>query len=102
MKLLKEKNKLHICSAVNSNSNTCWNSPELASNTWFNLRIRQQENASGTYTYQILIDGVIKRSLTNNNPMTFENVDGIIAHAYDRGYKTPNGRFQNFEFNSSE
>ena len=35
------ENKLHICSAIGTNGNTCWNSGEYTAGKWFNLKIKE-------------------------------------------------------------
>ena len=35
------ENKLHICSAIGTNGNTCWNSKEYTAGKWFNLKIKE-------------------------------------------------------------
>ena len=101
-KPLQATNTLYVCSALNSSSNSCSSTNlDYTPNTWFNLRIRQQQNAAGNYIFEVLIDNDVKRTKTNRNPLTFENVNGIIGHPYDRGFKIAKGRYRNFEFNSN-
>ena len=35
------ENKLHICSAIGTNGNACWNSGEYTAGKWFNLKIKE-------------------------------------------------------------
>ena len=48
--------------------------------TWFNLKIKQ-EVVGSKYVYQIFIDEDQVYSIVNNDPMTFENVNGLLANA---------------------
>ena len=34
-------NKLHVCSAIGTNGNHCWNSQEYTVGKWFNLKIKE-------------------------------------------------------------
>ena len=94
-------NALHICMALNNNGNSCWNSQEMPVDTWFKLQIKQFL-WEGKYTFQILINDELKRSVINNRPMEFEGVNGIIGHTYqpERNYETPAGQFKDFTFNT--
>ena len=101
--LRPNSNALHICMALNGNGNSCWNSPEMPVDTWFELNIRQKfDKDNKRYLYQILIDGDVKRTVTNNKPMIFEGVNGIFGNTYqpERNYKTAVGRFEIIYFNS--
>ena len=96
-------NALHICMALNGNENSCWNSPEIPVDTWFKLNIRQIfDQNDKQYTYQILIDDEVKRSVTNRQAMKFERVNGILGNSYqpERDYKTVAGQFKDFKFKS--
>ena len=33
--------KLHVCSSVNDNWNHCWNSDDMGTGNWFNLKVKQ-------------------------------------------------------------
>ena len=33
--------KLHVCSSVNDNWNYCWNSEDMGTGNWFNLKVKQ-------------------------------------------------------------
>ena len=97
---------LHICSTINGKDNFCWDTREqIPFNEWFNLTIKQEKNDEDKYMYSISMNGVELRSWENTTPMTFENVDGIIANAYqpERDYKVPAGpsRYRNFKFTTS-
>ena len=35
------KNALHICSAIGTNGNSCWNSKEYTVGKWYNLKIKE-------------------------------------------------------------
>ena len=101
--LRPNSNALHICMALNGNGNSCWNSPEMPVDTWFELIIRQKlDKVNKRYLYQILIDGELKRTVTNNQPVIFDGVEGIIGHSYspERNYKPAIGQFQHFYFHS--
>ena len=87
----------------NGNGNFCWNSPEIPVDTWFKLNIRQIfDQNDKQYTYQILIDDEVKRSVTNRQAMKFERVNGILGNSYqpERDYKTAAGQFKDFKFTS--
>ena len=99
--LLPNSNALHICMALNDNGNSCWNSPEMPVDTWFQLNIRQGiDKVNKRYLYQILIDGEVKQTVTNKKPMVFEGVNGILGNSYqpERNYKTAVGQFKDFHF----
>ena len=36
-----ENQKLHVCSSVNNNWNYCWNSEDMGTGNWFNLKVKQ-------------------------------------------------------------
>ena len=99
----KESNRILVCSAVNGNGNACWaSSAEMAVDTWFNLKIKQ-EAVGSKYVYQIFVDGNQIRSTVNNDPMTFQNVNGLIGYAnQERDYLIPDGHYRNFEFESPQ
>ena len=90
---------LHICMALNNRPSDCRDSDEMPIETWFKLNIKQFR-WEGKYTYQIFIDDVLKHSVINNQPMIFEEVNGVIANSYLAGWKTPVGQFKEFQFNS--
>ena len=71
--------------------------------TWFNLKIKQEAIGS-KYVYQIFVDSEQVQSIVNNDPMTFENVDGLIGNPYEpeRNFLIPDGRYRNFEFDSPQ
>ena len=70
--------------------------------TWFNLKIKQEAIGS-KYVYQIFVEGKQVRSIVNNDPMTFQNVNGLIGNAnQERDYLIPDGHYRNFEFKSSQ
>ena len=101
--LYKESTRILVCSAINGDGNVCWSSPaEMPVDTWFNLKIKQEVIGS-KYVYQIFIDEDQVYSIINNEPMTFENVNGLLANAYEpeRDFFTAAGRYKNFEFESS-
>ena len=58
-----------------------------------------------SYLYEdtyIFIDGELVHSLVNNQPMTFENVNGIIGNTYgDRNYPAADGKYRNFTFKTT-
>jgi len=101
--LYKKSTRILVCSAVNGNGNSCWaSSEEMPVDTWFNLKIKQAVIGS-KYVYQIFVDGDQVQSIVNKEPMTFENVNGLIGNEYEpeRDYLIPAGRYRNFEFESS-
>ena len=101
--LRPNSNALHICMALNGNGNSCWNSPEMPVDTWFELNIRQRyDQVSKRYSYQILIDGELKRTVNNNKPIIFDGVNGIIGHSYapERDYKAAVGQYRDFYIHS--
>ena len=97
--LNRKSNSLHICMAIDNNGNSCWDSEVMPVDTWFTLNIRQQL-LDGQHKFQILIDNDLKQTVINNQPMVFENVNGIIANAYqpERDYPTPVGQYKDFRF----
>ena len=102
--LYKESTRILVCSAVNGDGNNCWSSSEeMPVDTWFNLKIKQEAIGS-KYVYQIFVDGEQVQSIVNNDPMTFENVNGLIGNAYEpeRDFLIPDGRYRNFEFDSPQ
>ena len=64
--------KLHISSFVNDNWNFAFDTENLTED-WFNLKIKQSENA-GTYEYSIFIDDEKVFSVENKTPKVWENV----------------------------
>ena len=101
--LRPNSNALHICMAINGNGNSCWNSPEMPVDTWFELNIRQiYDQDNKRYSFQIFIDGELKRTVTNNQPIIFDGVEGIIGHSYEpeRDYKAAVGQFRDFMLHS--
>ena len=102
--LRPNSNALHICMALNGNGNSCWNSPEMPIDTWFELMIRQRfDQVTKRYLYEIFIDGQLKRQVINNKPVIFDGVEGIIGHSYspERNYKAAVGQFRDFYFYSN-
>ena len=102
--LYEESTRILVCSAVNGNGNKCWaSSEEMPVDTWFNLKIKQEAIGS-KYIYKIFVDGEEVQSIVNNDPMTFENVNGLIGNAYEpeRDYLIPDGHYRNFEFQSQQ
>ena len=53
-------------------------------NSWFKLRIKQYYDGS-EYLWKTFIDGQLVNSMVNNNPTTFETVDGILGNQYHPG-----------------
>ena len=100
--LYSESNKLLICSAVGGNGNYCWASQETPINEDFDLEIRQFW-LKGNYIYEILINDEVVKSVINQKPMTFENVDCIMSNTYSPrlNYKSVNGRFYDFTYEST-
>ena len=97
--LYPKRNILHICTTIDDDGNACWNSEEMPINTWFKLNIRQQKLGK-KYEFQILINDEIKHTKTNNQPMVFEGVNGVIANSYhpERNYPPPIGQYKDFRF----
>lgn len=74
-----------MCAAINEQGNTCWSTDEeMPINSWFNLRIKQYYDGS-EYLWKTFIDGQLAHVKTNNNPTTFNNVDGILGYKYNPG-----------------
>ena len=53
-------------------------------NSWFNLRIKQYYDGS-EYLWKTFIDGQLAHVKANNNPTTFNKVDGILGYKYNPG-----------------
>ena len=87
--------------SLNGNGNWCWNSPEMPANTWFKLKIGQYYDDK-KYKYKIWIDDEHKKTVVNNEPMIFENVNVIFGNGYqpERDYQPVAGQFKNFNFAS--
>ena len=90
---------LHICMSINDNGNLCWDSEAMPVNTWFTVNLRQVL-VNDKYEFQILINNDLKRTVINNKPMIYENVDGIISNPYqpERNYPTPFGQYKDIRF----
>ena len=100
--LRPNSNALHVCMSLNGDGNSCWTSPEMPVDTWFKLNIRQIfDQDDQQYSFQILINDELKRSVTNRQAMTFEAVNGILGNSYqERDYPTAVGQFKDFNFKS--
>ncbi|XP_066913880.1 uncharacterized protein [Clytia hemisphaerica] len=80
---ISKTNKLHICSAVNGQSNHCFNSKPLPKNKYNKVIIRQVQkkvpNNFLKYFYEIFINGKRVKSIINNKPKVFKNVTYYIS-----------------------
>ena len=65
--------KLHICSAVNGNTNYYYNSVTFPTGDWISVQISQIKSLSN-YIYSITINGNVVHNVTNNNTAEFRNV----------------------------
>ena len=105
--VLKTASQLHICSAINGNSNFCYNSIVLPMNQWTWVEIAQQAN-NAHYIYSIKIDDKLVYSVKNKGVKIFENVSvyaanpwGTPALAYIRGLEVEVTGFQIIYYLSS-
>ena len=64
---------LHICSDVNEEVNTCFNSHMIPRNEWTQINIKQ-ELINGRYMYQILINHQLVHEVENQSPRMYKNV----------------------------
>ena len=87
--------------SLNGNGNWCWDSPEMPANTWFKLQIGQYFDDK-TYRYKISIDEELMKTVVNNQPMIFEEVNGIFGNAYrpEKDFEQVAGQFKDFNFAS--
>ena len=99
--LYKESNMLLVCSALNGDGNVCWTSKEMPINTWFNLKIKQSF-LYAEYVYEIFIDDKLMFERANDQPTTFENVQGIIGNSFEPhwDFQLAAGKYKNFRFTS--
>jgi hypothetical protein len=94
---------LHIC-RTNTVGHLCWDSGEMQTGTWFNLKITQTFNGA-ELLYKAFIDDVeIHQAVVAGIPANFENVAGVIGRSYlnheDENYSPAPGRYRNFQFTS--
>ena len=98
---------LHVCAAALGKGHHCYDIKEGAVpiDEWFNLNIKQEQNDEDEFIYSISMDGAVLKSWKNDQPLTFENVNGFLANTIgypERFDKVPVGRYRNFEFTTSE
>ena len=81
-------NKLHICSSINGNGNTCFN-PGLVvrRGQWATMEIKQYKEGS-FYRYQATVNGVLVASALNKQAREFSYVK---VYGSDKWYNTAQG-----------
>ena len=105
--LLRPKsNSMHICMPLNDKK-SCWDSPEMPTDTWFKLNIRQiYDHDDKEYVYQILINNEVKQTVINHEPElfvskdTYNRINGIIGSTYGSDYHEARGQYKDFNFKS--
>ena len=66
--------KLHICTTLGTNGNSCWSSDsDLPVNKETHVKIEQRKNEAGKYIYTIVIDGEEKFTKENTSPREFKD-----------------------------
>jgi len=86
---------LHICSAINDNSNNCYNSPAIATGIWTTVRISQ--TAEGAYS--IALNGEEVFVVQNNNAQEYSDVK---VYASNPWYVPLDGSIRDFHLTLSE
>lgn len=81
---------LHICSAINGNLNTCYNSAAIAEGEWTHIQIAQTD--SGAYTIEL--NGEEVQAWQNNDAREFTDVR---VYAADPWYTALDGVISNFQ-----
>ena len=90
------KTSLHICSAVNTNKNYCWNSHNLPLNKYTKVEIRQTWNVDQNKCRLIIsLDNVVRHVVVNNHKKDFENV---VFYASDPWHPAAKGVLKNLVF----
>ena len=84
---------IQICTALNDNGNFCVNVDGYAAGKWIHIKIKQSSDTSGSYTFQVFIDGSLKKTAINNNPQEFTNVTLYAANPWDQAVE---GFMRNF------
>ena len=89
--------KLHVCSAINGNKNSCWNSDTLTEGKLYRLNIVQSLQFTGTYRYSISLDGDEKYQTGNTKAQEFKKVKMYLADEYytPAGAEVLKVKFQN-------
>ena len=79
----KESTGLHICSAINGDSNTCFNTEELPIYKFTTVVVQQtQKGETEHYLFQILINGKIAHQRLNTQPESFGDVWYFASDQY--------------------
>ena len=87
---------LHICTALGTNKNYCFNHGNLPRNRFTNIQIRQTwSTKENVYKYIITINGRITRSVTNTRAQVFKNVK---LWASDPWHRTADAFVRNLVF----
>eukprot|EP00111_Clytia_hemisphaerica_P017532 TCONS_00051901-protein len=88
--------RLHICYAINHYHNRCINTHALAANKWTSIQVVQVFD-SGLYQFKyiILINNVVKATLINSRPRSFQNVQVWTA---DPWHHAANALLRNLVF----
>ena len=87
-----QKNRFHICSAVNGNGNFCYNSAvSVPRGQWTTVEITQRPEGA-YYRYEVRVGNVLIGSVINKQAKVFTNVK---AYASDNWYNAAQGMIRN-------
>jgi len=90
------RTSLHICNALNTNKNYCWNSRNLPLNKYTKVEIRQTWDVyQNKYRLIISIDSVIKHNTVNNAIQGYQNV---VFYASDPWHPAAKAVLKNLVF----
>jgi len=82
--------KLHICSGINGNRNTCYNSGPINVGQWTTVQVSQ----TGSGAYSIELNGQKVKTWQNNDAREYTDVK---VYAADPWYQPLNGAIRNFQ-----
>ena len=93
---------LHICSNIDDQFNSCFDSASITLNEWTKLKISQKQKDNGIYNgifgvhymYEVEINDVLVHSAMQNNPLAFDAMTGKMSN----GWTAALGEYQNFSF----
>lgn len=90
-----QSTRLHICSAINGNRNSCWNSPfELPLNSFSTIVIKQQL-VNGKLLFQVFVNGSVKYSVENKQAEYFPHVN---VYGADKWYDPAKAIVTDYKF----
>ena len=80
--VLPDSTKLKICSNINGNSSSCFNTAPLVLNSFTNIKIRQFHYNRQTYRYQIFLNTRRVYNIDNRRAINSGNVKVYVSNPW--------------------